>query len=105
MEFRPAFCQRPAPLPPRLPKSGYYHIAGEVPPTAAGGPHGYDRFRFNADEIRPTFKNLDDIETLCFSHWFMSRLKIASIDDAGHIVTFTGTTRMTAYFGRLHQGW
>src|SRR5207248_9624800 len=59
---------------PRMPKRGYYFIAAEVPPTDAAAKHGYDRFQFNAGEIRADFTNLDNVEALCFSHWFMSRL-------------------------------
>jgi hypothetical protein len=90
---------------PRLPKKGYYFIAGETPPTEAAAKHGFDRFQFNPGEIRSNFKDLGDVEALCFSHWFVSRLKIAAVDDAQHIVTFTGSTRMTADFGKLHKGW
>jgi hypothetical protein len=90
---------------PRLPKKGYYLIAAETPPTEAAAKHGYDRFQFNPGEIRSILKDLGDIEALCFSHWFMSRLKIGDVDDDKHIVTFTGSTRTTADYGKLHKGW
>jgi hypothetical protein len=90
---------------PRLPKKGYFFIAAETPPTEAAAKHGFDRFGFNAGEIRSDLMDLGDIEALCFSHWFMSRLKIASVDDQQHIVTFTGSTRMTDDVGKLHKGW
>lgn len=90
---------------PRLPKSGYYTIAGELPPTEAAKKHGYDRFTFKPGEIKSEFHNLGDVEALCFSNWFMSRLRIASVDDAQHAVTFTGPTPSTDDYGKLHAGW
>jgi hypothetical protein len=93
-------------LRPRLPKGNqYFYIAGEVAPSEAAGGRGCDRFQFNAGEIRGDLRNLHDVEALCFSNWFMSRLPIGSVDETNHIVTLAGHTCSTEDYGKLHKGW
>ncbi len=77
---------------PRLPKSGYYTIAGKVAPTEAAKGHGYDRFGFDGDQIRSDWANRDDVEILGFHIWGMSRNRIAAVDDAQRVVTFKAPT-------------
>lgn len=90
---------------PRMPKKGYYTILGEMPPTEAGAKRGSDRFVFRPGEFKSSFKNLSDVEALCFSHWFVSRLRVASVDDKKQVVTFTGPTGSKDDYGKLHAGW
>ena len=88
----------------RLPKEGYYHIEGEVPPSPQAGNRGFDRFQFRAGDIRRDWKNVEDVEVLCFHVWTMSRMRIASVDEEKRIVTFTGPTRSTASYMGLQKG-
>lgn len=74
---------------PRLPKSGYYRIDGDLPPSKGDKP---DRFRFKPGKFRANWANLGDVQTLCFHQWTMQRLWVATVDDAANTVTFTGAT-------------
>jgi hypothetical protein len=75
---------------PRLPKTGWYKIAGEIPrPENASGP-GFDRFRFHPGEFQPGWANLHDVEVLVPMAWVMNRLRIAAVEQ--DTVRFTGTT-------------
>lgn len=74
---------------PRLPKSGYYRIDGELAPSKGDKP---DRFQFKPGEFRSDWANLNDVQALCFHQWTMQRLRVASVDDASNSVTFTGAT-------------
>lgn len=89
---------------PRLPKNGYYHIAGDLPATAKNAGKGYDRFRFHANEIRVDWHNRGEVEVLPFHVWTMSRFRIAEVDTAERTVTFTGRTIGTPSYSSLPQG-
>jgi hypothetical protein len=89
---------------PRLPKGDYYHVADALKPTAANEKKGYDRFKYAGTDIKPDFANLGDVEALCFQQWTIARLRIASVDPAEKIVTFTGHTRGLAGYSGLNKG-
>jgi len=89
---------------PRLPKNGYYFIEDAVPPSPKAEGHGFDRFRFRAGNISANWHNLQDVEVLCFQVWTMARMRVASVDEAEHIVTFAGNTRGTASYSSLPKG-
>lgn len=89
---------------PRLPKNGYYRIAGTLPPSESAVRKGYDRFRFHTGEIRADWHNLKDIESLCFQNWTMARLRIASVDQLKDIVNFTGPTQGMESYSGLPKG-
>jgi len=76
---------------PRLPKQGYFTIAGQVPPPP-DALKASDSFIFHAGEIRPDWANLRDVEVLAFQVWTMARMRIADVDDAQLRVRFTGTS-------------
>ncbi|MBI5831077.1 MAG: right-handed parallel beta-helix repeat-containing protein [Armatimonadetes bacterium] len=90
---------------PRLPKTGYYTIAGDLEPSAAAQGKGHDRFTFKAGDLKPDWKNLADVEVLSFNEWNMSRLRIAKIDPATNEVAFTGPTCNTSYWAALRRGY
>jgi hypothetical protein len=75
---------------PRLPREGYFQVAAAAPPTEAAAPKGFDRFQYAAGDLRDTWHRLPDVEVLGFHIWSMSRMRIASLDPAARIVTFTG---------------
>jgi hypothetical protein len=89
---------------PRLPKQGFYQIAGDLPATEKNAGKGYDRFRFRDGEIRADWHNRGDVEVLPFHVWTMSRFRIAAVDTAKRAVTFTGRTIGTASYAGLPQG-
>jgi hypothetical protein len=89
---------------PRLPESGYFTIADAVPPTEAAKGKGFDRFRFENDDLRADWSALDDVEVLCFHVWSMSRMRIASIDAERRIVTLTGPTCSADIWASLPKG-
>ena len=84
---------------PRLPEEGSYRIAGEAAPSPAAAGKGHDRLAFRAGDIDPAWRNLDDVEILAFHIWSASRMRIHDINSVDHIVTFTGPTRTTDYWG------
>ncbi|MHB0998116.1 MAG: beta-N-acetylglucosaminidase domain-containing protein [Armatimonadota bacterium] len=88
---------------PRLPKTGYYYIDGEVsvPKTIKWG--GPDRFRFKQGDINPDWVNLNDIDLLCFHYWTMSRMHIASVDEQKNHVLLTGQTAADAWWSALSK--
>ncbi|HKB05729.1 MAG TPA: right-handed parallel beta-helix repeat-containing protein [Gemmataceae bacterium] len=74
---------------PRLPKEGFYTIAG----LAGADPKGkYDtkanKFEFKPGEIDPNWKNLTDVEAVVLHFWVDTHLKVQSVDAGKRIVTF-----------------
>src|SRR5262245_29754082 len=74
---------------PRLPKEGFYTIAG----LAGADPKGkYDtkanKFEFKPGEIDPNWKNLTDVEAVVLHFWVDTHLKIKSVDSDKRVVTF-----------------
>ena len=88
---------------PRLPKATYAFVGGALPPSKANLP-GFDQFRFRPGDMKSTWQNIDDIEVLTFHNWYMSRLRIASVDDATRTVRFTGTTFAKADWSDFREG-
>jgi hypothetical protein len=88
---------------PRLPATGHYQIAGELPASdeALGG---IDRFQFNSGEIRTDWSNLNDVEVLAFHSWSMSRLPIKSVDEQAGAVTFFGASPSKSWWGIFRKG-
>jgi parallel beta-helix repeat protein len=79
---------------PRLPKDGFYTIAG----LAGVDPKGkYDtrsnRFEFKPGEIDPNWKNLTDVEAVVLHFWVDTHLKVQSVDADKHVVTFDRYSR------------
>jgi hypothetical protein len=89
---------------PRLPKTGYYFVLGELPPTPRAGEKGDDRFTFRPGEIRADWHGLADVEVLNFHQWTMSRMRVEAVDEAKREVRFTGTTRGLAAYAKFIQG-
>lgn len=89
---------------PRMPKFGYYFINGSLGPSPASEGKGYDRFLFKPGEIRAGWNALHDVEALCFQTWTMARLRIGSVDEKTHVVSFTGNTHGLASYSALPRG-
>src|SRR4030095_9547731 len=60
---------------PRLPKTGWYQIAGELPRSENAPGPGFDRFRFRPGELQATWANLHDVEVLVPLVLVMNRLR------------------------------
>ncbi len=91
-------------LRPRLPKTGYYYIAGEAPPTANAGGKGFDRFRFVPGDMRSDWSRFEDIEVLPFHLWEMSRLRLAEVDEDRSVVTLSTPTCSTSWWSKMAAG-
>ncbi len=89
---------------PRWPKDSYSFIAGNVEPTEKSRTRGHDRFEFSPGDLSADWHDLSAVEVLAFHNWTMSRLRVESIDDASHIVAFTGPTRGTVSWCSLSKG-
>lgn len=73
----------------RLPKEGFYTIAG----LAGADPKGkYDtkanKFEFKPGEIDPKWKNLTDVEAVVLHFWVDTHLRVQSVDAEKHVVNF-----------------
>ena len=75
---------------PRLPKQGWYSITSPASDKAWDAP-GNDRgFHYREGDLRRDWSNLDDVEVAVLQYWTEARLRIAALDEANHLVTFTG---------------
>jgi hypothetical protein len=89
---------------PRLPKNGYYFIAGDLTPSPQAVGRGFDRIQFRPGDVRADWHNLSDIEILGFQTWTMARMRVASVEEEKHIVNFTGHTGSTQWYSALPRG-
>ncbi|MBV9851184.1 MAG: right-handed parallel beta-helix repeat-containing protein [Armatimonadetes bacterium] len=88
---------------PTLPAGdGFYTIAERVPPPDPK--QGDDRFRFAPGDMKSSWHNPSDIEVQCYQIWGMARLRIASVDEAARLVTFTGSVSNPDYWAQLDKG-
>lgn len=86
-----------------LPKQGWYTVAGEIKP--AKDARGYTQFQYKPGDIDPKWADDGDVEVQIMHVWSDSRMRIQSIDDEKHTVTFTGPTRGTAYWMGYRPGY
>lgn len=86
---------------PRLPRDGYYHIRGEVEPSAAAEGRGYDRFLYRGSDLDPAWEQLSRVEVLAFHQWSMSRLPVRSIDAEARMATVAPTGNRSYWHGLL----
>ncbi len=89
---------------PRLPKQGYYYIAGDASPTVGSQGVGHDRFRFQPGDIPADLAAIVDVEVLPFHLWGMSRMHVAEVDPERSVVTFTAPTCNTSWWAALPTG-
>jgi hypothetical protein len=91
--FRQLFVNGRRAIRARSPNQGFFHVEGlvDVKPGAAWNV-GVDRFRFRGDDIRPWHNPHQDVEVVVFHSWNTSRVRIAAVDPAQRVVTFTGPT-------------
>jgi hypothetical protein len=74
----------------RTPNDGFLRVKGF--PEGTSKTVGYhtdcQSFEFAPGDIRPDWKNLDDVEVIVYHFWTDSHLPIQSVDTARNIVTF-----------------
>ncbi|MBT4822348.1 MAG: right-handed parallel beta-helix repeat-containing protein, partial [Lentisphaerae bacterium] len=76
---------------PRLPKKAFYAIASKAP-SSPDAPEGrFDRFRFYENDIDPSWIGTDT-EVLLPRRWWMSRLRLKSVDSSLNEATLASTT-------------
>ena len=90
---------------PRLPKQGYYQIAGQLKPTPEAEGKGSNQFEFKGDEIRSDWANAGDVEVIPFHEWAVSRMHIAAVYPEEHRVVFTGRTRGVDRWASFQKGY
>jgi Right handed beta helix region len=78
----------------RTPNQDYYSIAQKAPPatdpaTGKQVPRDRTAFIFTPNEIK-NWPDLADAQVIVFHSWETSRLRIASVNEAERLVTFTG---------------
>ena len=88
---------------PTLPVGGgFYTIAARVPPSDSK--QGDNALQFAPGDVHADWHNLADIEVQCFQIWSMARMRVASVDEAAHVLTLTGHTSNPDYWAQLAQG-
>ncbi|MEN6645319.1 MAG: right-handed parallel beta-helix repeat-containing protein [Armatimonadia bacterium] len=84
---------KPTPTTPLGDTTGYFVTAGKAPPLvdAAGKETSQDSiaFRFKEGDLK-NWPNLSDIQVSVYHSWETSRHRLASVDEANRVVTFTG---------------
>ncbi len=103
--FSQLFVNQQARQRPRLPKTGYYTVAKELPPSPEAQKRGHDRFAFKRGDLKADWRNLSDVEVLCFNEWNMHRMRIKSVDAATGVVQFTAPSCNTAGWAAFHTGY
>lgn len=88
---------------PRLPREGFYTIAGQLDPSTDEPHRGPDRFVYQ-DEFDATWPDLHEIEVMVLHNWSASRQRVASIDSDSRTVQFTWGTGSNAPWMSLASG-
>ncbi len=86
----------------RLPKHGYFTVADEIKPPP--GAPGYTQFVYHEGDLRADWANRGDVIVHAFHVWCDSQMRIASLDTAKRVVTFTGPTRGTRPYTAYRKG-
>jgi Right handed beta helix region len=89
---------------PRLPKYDYFRVGAAAAPSPAAAGKGFDRLGYKPGDISPGWYDLNSVEVLGFQIWTMARMRIASVDDKAHVVTFTGHTNGTEAYSGFPRG-
>ena len=77
----------------RRPKEGYLRVEALLDDNPdARWSEGVDRFRFLPGDLA-SYSDPDNVEVVVVHAWNMSRVRIASVDVAERVVTFTGPTQ------------
>jgi hypothetical protein len=73
----------------RLPKTGFYRVKGFPDgDLKAGYQTPSKRFEYKPGDIRPDWKNVQDIDIVVYHFWTDTHLTIQSVDDKSNVVHF-----------------
>ncbi len=91
----------------RTPNEGYLHMVAKAPPlidpvTGAKTDRDRSAFLYTPGDIKP-WADLNDVVCVVFHSWETSRLRIASVDEDQHLVTFTGSAAWPFEYWDRHQ--
>lgn len=78
---------------PRLPKEGFYRVAGYAGIDQKKYNTPSDRFEFRPGDVNPRWKNLQDVECVVLHFWVDTHLKIATVDESAQVVKFDRFSR------------
>ena len=78
---------------PRLPKEGFYQVAGYAGIDQKKYNTPSNKFEFRPGDLRADWKNLGDVECVVLHFWVDTHLKIAAIDEPGKVVTLDRFSR------------
>ncbi len=87
---------------PRLPETGYFHVA-DIVPSPDRTTKGDSAMVAEASTFKPNWVNLNRVETVIFHNWEISRLPVASVDAGTNVVHFAGNTQ-AADWGLVRKG-
>ncbi len=88
---------------PRVPSTGWFKVAEELPPSEKAAGKGHDRLGYAEGDFSPEW-NLDEVELFGVHIWSASRMRIAENDVEKRTLTFTGPTRTTARWAAFLEG-
>jgi len=74
----------------RLPKDGYYEVAGIVNPDSKEAQENRTSFQFRPGDIKKSWTNLQDVEVIKLFSWSATRLPITQVDEETNTVFFPG---------------
>lgn len=76
----------------RMPNTGFYNLSGLIVPGDREAPVNRTGFRFQPGDIKADWTNLADVEVVKLFRWSETRMRVAAVDAARSVVTFTGRT-------------
>ena len=81
----------------KTPNEGFYHVASCPEGTPSTVPYNTrcQTFEFHPGDIRPNWKNLDDVRVIVYYFWTDNHLPIESVDTKTNIVKFKYQTGKT----------
>jgi len=87
---------------PRLPKTGAYTIAGNLPPNGSG----HDALQSQAGTFNPEWHNQADIQVNIFQIWTMAKLPLqpGGIDSKSGRIQLSGSTHGTVNYANIAAG-
>lgn len=87
---------------PRLPKSGTYTVAGNLPPTGSG----HDAMQSQPGTFNPKWQDQADIQVNIFQIWTMAKLPLApgGIDSTTGRIQLAGSTHGTVNYANIAAG-
>ena len=90
---------------PRLPKQGYYQIAGNSSRPRRRQARAATSSSSEATKFAPTGPTMSDVEVIPFHEWAISRMHVAAVNPDDHRVVFTGHTLGLSQWAAFRKGY